>query len=149
MVSLNGVDAVAVADTRCGISQLSEDFVDRLGVVRNPWSGPMVTVVSRDTFSIGEKALVSVELLDKGLNGRCGIIRDNMFDVLLSMDFLSKLGFVVDVENLLLVNPEVGVPQSAPMFMIERFVQYPTEKPATGPFGPFKEEGVHGRPGED
>lgn len=63
VVSGNGVNAVAVIDTGAGISLLSEDFVGRMRLVRYTWSGPMVTVVSGDTFWIGEEALVSVDVL--------------------------------------------------------------------------------------
>lgn len=74
--------------------------------------------MSRDTFSIEEEAQVLVEILGKKISGRCGIIKNDMFEILLGMDFLSKSGFLVDFCSLLLINLEVDVFQSAPLFMI-------------------------------
>lgn len=84
----------------------------------------MVTVVSGDTFSIREEAYALAELLGKKLKGKCGIIENGMFDVLIGMDFLSKSEFLVDFRNLLLINLEIDRPQSAPLFMMARLVEY-------------------------
>lgn len=124
VVHVNNVDAVAVMDTGSGISLLSDIFATEMKLLRRPWSGPMVTVVSDDTFSIEEEVTVSVELPQRGLSGRCGIIRNSMFDILLGVDFLNQSRFLVDFRNLSLINPEVEVPQSAPLFMMNKLVEY-------------------------
>jgi hypothetical protein len=68
--------------------------------------GPLVTVVSGDTFRVHLGCEVEIEILEKKLKGRCGVLNNFPCDILLSLDFLSRTNFILDFNSLELINTD-------------------------------------------
>jgi predicted aspartyl protease len=121
-VKVNNFLAECVLDTGSGLSLISSRFVEKYNIKKLKWDGPIVTVVTGDTFRIPYASHVNIEILGLELKGSCGIIDDFPHDLLLGVDFLRKTPFLLDFKNFILINPESNVLLTTPVYVMKRSI---------------------------
>ena len=132
IVMVNGISAVAVVDTGSGISLLSKHFVDKNHLSTSIWEGPLITVVTGETFRIPLACEVFIDIFGSRFRGRCGVVENFSFDTLLGNDFLSVTPFHIDLRRLVLVMPE-GTKRpdsSAPLLLLDQNLLQSVEETA-------------------
>ena len=121
-VKINNCLAECVLDTGSGLSLISSKFVKRHHIKKIKWEGPLVTVVTGDTFRIPQASQVDIEILGLKLRGSCGIIDGFPHDLLLGVDFLQKTPFLLDFKNFILINPESTALLTTSLYSIQRTI---------------------------
>jgi Retroviral aspartyl protease len=131
---VEGRPAQAVVDSGSTLTFLSQCFVDKCRFPVFSCEGPLVTVVSGETFRVPVACEVETEILEKKLKGRCGVLNNFPYDILLGLDFLSRTNFILDFNSLHLINMDSSRGCSSSLFFVKRFLS------VTDTFGP------HARP---
>jgi hypothetical protein len=65
---------------------------------------------------------VEIEILEKKLKGRCGVLNNCPYDILLGLDFLSRTSFILDFNSLQLINIDSSRGCSSSLYFVERFL---------------------------
>lgn len=88
-ILVKGFSASCVVDTGSAVSLIREGYAVIHGIKFESVQGPRMSVVTGETFCIQENCEVAICILGFTAVGRCGVVQNFVYDVLLGMDFLT------------------------------------------------------------